>query len=87
MTQWKTIDQYPNYEVSSTGLVRNKISNHVLKPTQTLKGYLRVNLYNNRGYKPKKIHRLVAEAFINNPNPEEFTQVNHKNSCKADNRA
>lgn len=86
MTQWKPIEQYPNYEVSNTGLVRNKVFNRELKPSKECNGYLRVNLGNNDGYKWKRIHRLVAEAFIDNPNPEEFTQVNHKNSCKTDNR-
>lgn len=86
MTQWKTIEQYPNYEVSNTGLVRNKVSGKELKPDSEHKGYLRVRLHNNAGYKHKRVHRLVAEAFIDNPNPEEFTQVNHKNSYKTDNR-
>lgn len=86
MTQWKTIEQYPNYEVSNTGLVRNKVSGRVLKPSNNGKGYHQVILCNNDGSKKKLIHRLVAEAFIDNPNTEEFNQVNHKNSCRTDNR-
>ena len=86
MTQWKTIEEYPDYEVSNTGLVRNKISGKVLKPGKITDGYLQAELWNNGSRKKKYIHRLVAEAFIDNPNLEEFTQVNHKNSCKTDNR-
>ena len=87
MTQWKTIEHYPDYEVSNKGLVRNKVSGKVLKPEKTNGGYLRVALGNDEGYKKKKVHRLVAEAFIDNPNPEEYDQVNHKNLCKTDNNA
>lgn len=87
MTQlWKTIEQYPSYEVSNTGLVRKKVSGKEPNQHKTAKGYLRVTLWNNGIGNKKMVHRLVAEAFIENPNPAEFTQVNHKNSCKTDNR-
>lgn len=86
MTQWKTIEHYLDYEVSNTGLVRNKVSGKVLKPKKITAGYLQAELYNNGIGKTKYIHRLVAEAFIDNPNTEEYDQVNHKNSCRADNR-
>lgn len=85
-TQWKTIEGYPDYEVSNTGQVRNKKSGKTLKPPKNTSGYLQVFLYNNGRRKKKCVHRLVAEAFIDNPNPEEFDQVNHKNSCRTDNR-
>ena len=40
-------------------------------------GYLKVILYRNRKHFNKLVHRLVAEAFI--PNPNNLPQVNHKN--------
>lgn len=48
------------------------------------KGYLSVKLYNGNNYNRYKIHRLVAEAFI--PNPNNYPQVNHINEDKSDNR-
>lgn len=85
-TLWKTIKQFPDYEVSNTGLVRNNVTGNVLKPYDNGRGYLQVGLYNNGSRKKKRINRLVAKAFIDNPNPEEFDQINHKNSCRTDNR-
>ena len=49
------------------------------------KGYLVVKLCKDGKQKAYKVHRLVADAFI--PNPENLPQVNHINEDKTDNRA
>ncbi len=62
------IDGYKNYEVSNYGNVRNKKTNKVLKPRINSNGYYNVLLCDGINKpKNKKIHRLVAEAFFNNP--------------------
>lgn len=82
--QWKTIEEIPNYEVSSDGQVRNKKTNVILKAHKDHKGYLEVRIsYNHQKYS-LKVHRLVAQAFIDNPN--NYPQVNHKDECKTNNR-
>ena len=58
-----------------------------LKPTIEKNGYLGVCLYaprKHRGFKKKAIHRLVAEAFI--PNPNGYEEVNHIDEDKTNNR-
>ena len=56
----------------------------ILKPQLKLYGYPEVNLYNEEGMKSRRVHRLVAETFI--PNPENKPEVNHINGVKDDNR-
>lgn len=61
--------------------MRKLQKNKILKPYLT-RGYLRVSLYNDLGRKCKLVHRLVAEAFL--PNPDNKSDVNHINGCKTD---
>lgn len=79
---WKIIEDYPNYEVSNLGTVRNIKTGCVLRPI--VDDYLRVDLCKDGKHKSKRIHRLVAEAFI--PNPENKRTVNHISGDKTDNR-
>jgi hypothetical protein len=65
-----------SYEVSTRKLTE-------LATEETPKGYLRVYLYKNGKRKHHKIHRLVAKAFI--PNPNNKPQVNHKDGNKKNN--
>lgn len=60
------------------------VSGKVLKPVLTNNGYHGVSLKVNGKFHPYRIHRLVAEAFI--PNPENKPEVNHINGNKTDNR-
>lgn len=81
---WKSIAD--DYEVSTDGQVRSWKSGtpKLLKPQSTKYGYLEVGLYIDGKHKHCSIHRLVAEAFI--PNPDGKPQVNHLNGIKTDNR-
>ena len=91
MEEWREIEGYEGlYLVSNQGNVRSLNYRHTgkirnLKPQKDKKGYLAIGLCRNGGLKWGKIHRLVASAFI--PNPENKPQVNHINGNKADNRA
>ncbi len=75
---------YEGYQVSNLGNVWSKKTNKILKPYQTQKGYLTVGFWLNRKKKRLSIHRLVAQAFL--PNPQNFPEVNHINGSKTDNR-
>ena len=84
---WKTIKDFPSYEVSNTGLIRNKNTKLVKKVWKDNDGYEKISLINVIGEKKtyrKSVHRLVAETFLGGKH--DHLQVNHKNGIKDDNR-
>lgn len=85
----KSIIGFPNFWVSASGIVYKDNWNHTkerraLKSFNDLDGYPRVRLIKNGKRYVKTVHRLVANAFI--PNPDNKPQVNHINGIKSDNR-
>ena len=93
MEEWKDIKNYEGlYQISSLGRVKslpkernNGINNEIiLKQCTDKKGYKRVNLYKNKKSTRVLVHRLVAEAFLNNPN--NYPLINHKDENPSNNK-
>jgi hypothetical protein len=82
-SEWISVDGYERYSVNEYGIVKNNETGMILLPIKNKAGYLTVCLYNGEK-KTVRIHRLVAQAFI--PNPENKPFINHKNGIKTDNR-
>ena len=78
------IKGFENYQITDDGRVWSKISGKWLKPFEDENGYYYVKLYSIDGHKWKKIHRIVAEAFIENPDNKPC--VDHINTIRTDNR-
>ena len=81
--EWKKIEGYENYSVSSNGDVRNDETGIILKVYYN-QGYQLIKLRKNGKRKMFRVHRLVAQAFI--PNPENKPCVDHINTIRDDNR-
>jgi hypothetical protein len=82
---WKDVAGYEGiYLVSNLGRVMRVKNNKSLRLIKTRSGYLRCGLCKDSVQKLYAVHRLVATAFL--PNPENKSQVNHINGNKEDNR-
>lgn len=80
--RWVPIKGYENYKINDKGVVINS-KGHVLKPELSNTGYNRVSLSKHQKHKKFSVHRLVAEAFI--PNPNKLPQINHKDENRLNN--
>lgn len=92
--EWRQVEGFPRYEVSNLGRVRSNTSSknqgRILKQGTARGGYKCVTLMSGDSWGSggqritKRVHRLVAEAFI--PNPNNYDQIDHKNTLTDDNR-
>lgn len=85
--EWRLVAVNGNstgYMVSSTGKIMNTRTGKILDPMVSRKGYHQICMNCNGVYTNPMVHRVVAQAFI--PNPENKPQVNHINGDKSDNR-
>lgn len=90
METWKSVKGFEGlYEVSNYGRVKS-LNYHrtgeaqILKPGRTNGGYMNVVLTKDKIRYSKRVHRLVADAFL--PNPNNYTELNHKDENPANNR-
>ena len=92
---WKPISGIPGVEAGPHGDIRmldcvvcdengeHFIKGGIRKQYNNSHGYLQVNVFIDGKWVLKKVHRLVAQAFI--PNPDSLPEVNHKNCDRGDN--
>lgn len=79
MEIWKDIDGYNGvYQVSDLGNIRNAIRGTQIKTQVSRNGYRTVSLTKEKKLKTHRVHRLVAMAFIENPENKPF--INHKDN-------
>lgn len=85
MELFKTIQEFPKYQISNLGNIKNsKGELLVIGKRQSNSGYIQVRLCKDGKYYYRYLHRLMAETFI--PNPNNYRTINHINGNKMDNR-
>lgn len=80
--EYKYIEGFPDYRIYKDGRVYSEKTNRFLKQ-HIIRSYYYVSLTKNHVTKTCRVHRLVAKAFI--PNPENLPEVNHKDENKLNN--
>lgn len=94
---WKDVKGYEGiYKVSNLGMVKRlstevfcrawkkrRVKEKVLKPCINTHGYYALNLSHKNKKAPQRLHRIIASAFV--PNPENKKEVNHKDGNKLNN--
>lgn len=92
MEEWRDVVGYEGlYQVSSIGRIKSKLENtrisdkenRIMREKYDDKGYARINLYKDGVCKSELVSRLVANAFI--PNPEGLPHVGHNDDIKSHN--
>ena len=75
---WRIIEEFPDYIINDYGTIfkiHGRKSYKIMRPKKDKDGYLYIGLRNENGRYFRRIHQLVAKAYINNPNNESI--VNH----------
>lgn len=80
---WKDVPEYEGlYQVSNLGNIKNN-KNKIMKPFINNAGYCEIKLSKEKKKKHHRVHRLVAQTFLNNYDKD--LQVNHKDGNKLNN--
>ena len=85
MEEFKTIEEFPKYQIFRDGRLINITTGKFRKPQKDSRGYVVALFYKDKKYYSRWVHRLVAEAFIEKPN-HMHNLVDHINGIRSDNR-
>lgn len=83
MIRIKDIENWEDYFIDINGNVFSKRRNRYMKPIKSKSGYYVIQLHKNMKFKTFSIHRLIAKAFI--PNPNNYPCINHIDGNKLNN--
>lgn len=83
MEEFRIIEDYSNYSVSNFGNVKNNHTSKILKKHTNTDGYFTVILCKNGKWKQFRVHRLIALAFI--PNPQTKPLIDHIDNDRSNN--
>lgn len=83
MEEWKRLKNFPGYEGSTEGRIRNIRTQHIIKSSRDKKGYSQVSIFNDKKQKTIRVHKLIGEAFLGDSNG---LDIRHRDNNRANNR-
>ena len=84
MEIFKVIEEFPEYQISNLGNIKNRKGElMVVGKRKSNSGYYQVRFYKDNKYYYRYIHRMMAIAFI--PNPNKYLEINHKDEARDNN--
>lgn len=69
---WKPLFEFPQYQISTYGAIVNMRNNRLVRPSRTMQGALKVNLYDRGIQQTRSVKVLVADTFVNRPRSQRF---------------
>lgn len=85
--EYAFLKEDPNYIIYNDGRLFSIKSGKFIKPSEYTGGYLEYHIYTNGKLFAKSVHRFVAEYFVENKDPINYNEVNHKDENKKNNNA
>jgi HNH endonuclease/NUMOD4 motif len=83
--EWRMVPDFPRYDASTMGRIRNRGTGRYMTLKRARDGYLHIGLTKDGTPHEKLVHRIIAQTWLENPSPE-MGLVNHKNRERHDNR-
>lgn len=84
---WRKHPDFDNYEFSNKGRIKNILLNTLMSESCDSDGYVTIGLRTKGKRVTRRIHKIIAQLFVSNPNPNYYNIVNHINGIRNDNRA
>jgi hypothetical protein len=83
MEEWKRLKNFPDYEGSTEGRIRNIRTQHILSPMLDRRGYPQVSMYLDKKQRTVRVHKLIGETFMDD---RDGMDIRHRDNDRTNNR-
>lgn len=83
MEEWKRLKNFPGYEGSTEGRIRNIRTQHILSPMLDRRGYPQVSIYRDKKQRTVRVHKLIGDTYFEN---RQDMDIRHRDNDRTNNR-
>ncbi len=83
MEEWKPLKNFPDYEGSTEGRIRNIRTQHILSPILDIRGYPQVSIYHDKKQRTVKVHKLIGDTYFDD---RQGLDIRHRDNDRTNNR-